>query len=142
MTIVNSLLAFANQRPGFDFANYGDVAAYRADSRAATKDLHAVRELASVARYAATDAEICSAASGSRVEIIPFANDSGAGYRISYCPGQYFPTEYRAAVARVLASAIWRAWAREIGNRPDACAQIRRRARNEVSRSVYRRFFA
>jgi hypothetical protein len=142
MTAVHALLQFANSRPGLDFANYGDVRAYRSDARAITRDLHAVRELASVARYLCTNEEILDVAQhNGRVEIEPYAGDDGAGWRISYCPGQYYPVEYRAGVARVLASAIWRAWAREIGSRPDAANQIRRRARFEFSRAVYRRFF-
>lgn len=31
----------------------------------------------------------------------------GERVRIDYCTGQYFPTEYRRAVCRVLASALW-----------------------------------
>lgn len=141
MTAVHALVDFANTRPGLDFANYGDVNLYRAESRSITRDLHAVRELASVARYMCTDQEILDAARNSRVEIESFSDDNGAGYRVSYCTGQYYPVEYRAGVARVLASAIWRAWSREIGDRPDACDRIRRRARAEFSRSVVRRFF-
>jgi hypothetical protein len=144
MTVIHTLVNFANTRPGLDFGNYGDVRAYRADARGITRDLHAVRELASIARYMCSDQDVLQAASGGRVEITQYANanDSGAGYRVSYCAGQYYPVEYRAAVARVLASALWRAIAREVGDRPDACSQIRRRLRAELSRSTYRRFFS
>lgn len=142
MTILHALVDFASQRPSLDFANYGDARAYRAESRSITKDLHAVRALAAVARYACTPYELAAAARGTRVEITPYSDDSGAGWRVHYTAGQYYPVEYRAGVARVLASAIWCAFAREIGDRPDACAQIRRRARNELPRAVYRRFFA
>jgi len=141
MTAVHSLINFANTRPRLDFANYGDIKCYRQDARSITRDLHAVRELASVARYMCTDREVMDAARGGRLDVEPFADDTGAGYRVSYTAGQYYPVEYRAAVARVLASAIWLAWSREIGNRPDSAAQIRRRARAEFSRSVVRRFF-
>ena len=141
MTAVHALTDFADTRPGLDFANYGDIRAYRAESRGITQDLHAVRALASVARYLCTDREVADAARGTRVDLTPYHDDTGAGWRVSYCAGQYYPTEYRAAVARVLASAIWHAWAREIGNRPDACAQIRRRARAELPRGIARRFF-
>jgi hypothetical protein len=141
MTAVHALADFANTRPRLDFANYGDVKYYRQDARAITRDLHAVRELVCVARYMCNDQEVLDAARGGRVDIEPYADDTGAGYRVSYTTNQYYPVEYRAAVARVLASAIWRAWAREIGNRPDCADQIRRRARAELSRSVARRFF-
>lgn len=38
-----------------------------------------------------------------RLEIVEDSKTS----RLSYCTGQYFPTEYRAAACAVLASAIW-----------------------------------
>jgi len=142
MTVIHTLLAFATTRPGLDYGNYGDMRAHRADARGITRDLHAVRELASIARYMCSDQDVLQAADGGRVEITTYANDGGAGYRVSYCAGQYYPVEYRAAVARVLASALWRAIAREVGDRPDACSQIRRRLRAELSRSTYRRFFS
>jgi hypothetical protein len=141
MTAVHALADFAATRPRLDFANYGDVKYYRQDARSITRDLHAVRELVSIARYMCTDQEVLDAARGGRVDIEPYADDTGAGYRVSYTAGQYYPVEYRAAVARVLASAIWKAWAREIGVRPDGAAQIRRRARAELSRRVVRIFF-
>ena len=142
MTIAHALLTFASTRPNLDFANYGDIRMYRAESRSITRDLHAVRELHAVARYLCTDAEILESARGGRVEISSYSDENESTYRVSYCAGQYYPIEYRAAVARVLASAIWTAWAREIADRPDTCTQIRRRARAELSPSVYRRFFA
>jgi len=142
MTVLHALVDFASKRPSLDFANYGDVSLYRTESRSITKDLHAVRALAAVARYACTDDEIIDAARGTRVEITPFSDDSGAGWRIIYTTGQYYPVEYRAGVARVLASAIWNAFAREIGDRPDVCTQIRQRLRNELPRAVYRQFFS
>jgi hypothetical protein len=138
MTVLHALVEFANARPGLDFANYGDVRAYRSDARSITRDLHAVRELASIARYECADDDIIEAAHGGRVTLTPHAD----GWQVEYCAGQYYPMEYRAAVARVLASAIWRAIARQVGDRPDACSQIRRRLRHELSRSTYRRFFS
>lgn len=139
--IIPALVSFASQRPGFDPRLYGNAATYRAETRAATADLHAVRELASVARYLCTDEELMSAAQGSRVAIEWLTGDNGSRVAIDYTTGQYFSVEFRPAVARVLASAIWSAWRREIGDRPDAGAQIRRRARFEFSRAVARRFF-
>ena len=38
--ILSALRAFVRQRPGLDFANYGDVKLYRAEVRSITKDLH------------------------------------------------------------------------------------------------------
>jgi len=142
MTVLHALVDFANTRPGLDFANYGDIRAYRADARSITRDLHAVRELASIARYECADDDIIEATRGGRVTLTHRTHDNGAGWQVEYCAGQYYPVEYRAAVARVLASAVWRAIARQVGDRPDACDQIRRRLRHELSRSTYRRFFS
>jgi hypothetical protein len=33
--------------------------------------------------------------------------DANGSFRLEYCVGQYFPTEYRAAACRVLAGAWW-----------------------------------
>lgn len=38
--ICDLLRAFIHQRPGLEFGNYGDVSAYRSESRAITRDLH------------------------------------------------------------------------------------------------------
>ncbi len=43
--ILNALSAFANQRSGIEFGNYGDVKAFRAEQRSITKDLHHARKL-------------------------------------------------------------------------------------------------
>ena len=144
MTLLHALIEFASKRPALDFANYGDIRLYRADSRSITKDLHAVRALAAVARYACTERELLDATRGTRVDVdwAPETIDGPCAYRISYTAGQYYPVEYRAGVARVIASAIWHAFAREIGDRPDVCTQIRRRLRNELPRAVYRQFFS
>jgi hypothetical protein len=100
--------AFIRQRPGLEFGNYGDVAAYRAESRSITKDLHIARELlrALELRPSITaDAllEASQRAFSGRLSIIV----TGDSVSIDYCTGQYFPTEYRAAVASIAASALW-----------------------------------
>lgn len=98
------LTKFANQRPGLDFCNYGDVRAYRQESREITKDLNDFHELLRYARLRVTDLDskienYLKNTSG-RLRI----DDSG---RLEYITGQYFPTEYRPASARVLADIIW-----------------------------------
>lgn len=111
--ITGALYTFIGQRPGLEFGNYGDVPNYRAEVRAIGRDLTQARQLL---RYVELRASITaddiieaskSAYSG-RLTIIE--RDDGA-VAIDYCPGQYFPTEYRKAVCAVLSSAIW-AWKR------------------------------
>jgi hypothetical protein len=44
-TIITALYNWIAQRPGLDFANYGDVSAYRSELRSITKDLNHARQL-------------------------------------------------------------------------------------------------
>lgn len=104
MNLLNNLLTFANRRPGIDPRDYGwgldGLRAYRADARRVTRDLHRVRVAYARAVLAGvTDADILDATQGDRLSITPDGT-------IDYCVGQYFPTEYRAAVTRVLERAV------------------------------------
>jgi hypothetical protein len=60
------------------------------------------------------------------------------GKRLDYCAGQYFPTEYRAAACRTLASALWCYWSD--GGRHSA-DQIRAAARRHLGRGIAKRWF-
>lgn len=111
--ILTALSSWISQRPGLDFANYGDVPAYRADLRQITKDRHdAERLLNFVALRESITAEMLLAAfprgySG-RLSISEATNKRGeVSARLEYCTGQYWPTEYRKAACAVLAAAIW-----------------------------------
>lgn len=111
--ILQALSRFIRQRPGLDFANYGDVRAYRAEARSITTDLrHAEALLSAVSWRDSIGADALIAASSGafsgRLRIRP--NDDGPGVSINYCTGQYWPTEYRAAVCSVLSSALWAYW--------------------------------
>jgi hypothetical protein len=101
--LIPALLAYAEQRPGIDPRNYGDWRAYRREAAVVTRDLMRAR-IASYAALAAgvTDADIIEACRGDRLTI----DADGA---IDYTTGQYWPTEYRRAVARVLARAAYAA---------------------------------
>lgn len=54
---------------------------------------------------------------------------------LDYCAGQYFPTEYRAAVCRVLANAIWRFY------RDNVTPDVRTFARETFGRGIASRWF-
>ncbi len=126
-----ALVNLACERPGFDPYNYvspgtyGDaykrgVAAYRADARHAAKGL---REVAAAARDAffagVTNDDLQHAAQGGRVELEYRDLDRHLsskphdpprlGWTAHYCAGQYYPTEYRGAIARVIRDAATRA---------------------------------
>lgn len=107
-SLISALRAFIRQRPGLEFGNYGDLRAYRQESREITRDLRHAEILidAVAARDAITADRIIEGAKhaySGRLEIT-------YGPRIDYCVGQYFPTEYRRAVCAVMASLLWDYW--------------------------------
>ncbi len=113
--IIDALRAFINKRPGMEFANYGCVSTYRSESRSITKDLHhALRLLGDIElRDSITAQDIINASETAFAGRLSIHCDNGQ-VRIAYCVGQYFPTEYRKAVAAVCASALWD-WKRDKG---------------------------
>lgn len=143
--ILNTLAKFAAKRPQLDPANYisdhrdaEGRAAYRAEARSITRDLHHARALLRrVELSGITAAEIIQAsqeAFSGRLTIT--ATDDGI-VKIDYCAGQYFPTEYRKAVAAVLARALWNYWRTDTGN----ADSIRQTARREFPRAIARAYF-
>ena len=117
--ICNALATFIRSRPGFEYANYGDAASYRADVRRAARQKRDAETMLAAVRWrdSITGADLIEAARGGRltIEVNPAGTVGGIMrpvVRIDYCTGQYYPTEYRAGVCRVLASALWN-WQRE-----------------------------
>ena len=133
--ILSALRAFVRQRPGLDFANYGDIKAYRAEVRSITKDLHHAEELLRAVELRSIDADAILKAATSRLEIKQTDN----GIRVHWCAGQYWPTEYRRGVAASLAYALWVYWRDHCGC--DTGDKIRDQARRSISRPMVRRFF-
>ena len=132
--ILDALRSWINQRPGLEYANYGDPSAYRSELRSIGQDLQHARELlAAVAwRDGITDRDLIDAsrrAFSGRLTI-----DTSKGVSVDYCTGQYWPTEYRRAAAAVLASALREYWRRSTSS---ASAEARR----SLSRSVIRAYF-
>jgi hypothetical protein len=106
--IVAMLHKWIAQRPGLEFGNYGDRTSYRAEMRSIGKDLQHARAMLARVEWADSIAaeDILRAAQSAysgRLKI----TEKG----IDYCTGQYWPTEYRAAVCAVLSSALWHYWA-------------------------------
>ena len=130
-----ALDAFIRQRPGFEYANYaGAPEAYREDSREATRQLRDARELARVARWDA------------HPDALRYAFDTSSrltwdGERLDYTTCQYWPMEYRSAVARALASALWHTWRDRMGDAATGDA-IRRKARDVFGRGLAGRYFS
>jgi hypothetical protein len=108
--------------------------------RGITKDRHHAEELLRAVERRSIDAPALKLAlTGSFSGRL-----SWDGERLSYCAGQYFPTEYRRAVCAVLSSALWDYWRDD--NKPASEDEswgdnIRRVAKRELSLSVARRWF-
>jgi hypothetical protein len=104
--ILEALERWIRQRPGLDYGNYGDPVAYRAEVRSIGRDLQDARALLrAVERRSITAADLRRA-----FESAFSGRLSWDGKRLDYTTGQYWPTEYRRAVAAVLASALWAYW--------------------------------
>lgn len=126
--LIGLLRVFVATRPGFEFGNYGDVSAYRSDVRRVARQLNDAREMLRFCELRNISPDL-SAFSG-RLTL-----ENG---KIYYCAGQYYCTEYRAAVCACCSSAIW-AWFRECGY--STGDEIRKAARNEFGRGIANRWF-
>lgn len=115
--ILDTLDGFVNQRPGLDPCDYGDWRGYRRESASITKDLHDYRTIRgnigwrdSITADAILKASVHAFSGRLTINDISAHYDDGStywAYSISYCAGQYMPTEYRKAACAVLASAWW-----------------------------------
>jgi hypothetical protein len=120
--ICNALAAFIRQRPGFEYGNYGDAASYRADVRAVGKDKAQAETLLAAVRWrdGITADDMLKDRGGrlavkekpagrtiSGVFIASPVPDAPPVVEVTWCAGQYYCTEYRAGVARYLASLLW-----------------------------------
>ena len=135
--LIQALRAWVAQRPGLEFGNHGDWSTYRSEVRSIGKDLqHARKMIDYVAWHDSISAEmILDAAKSGRLSIVVDGNK----VRVDYCTGQYWPTEYRPAVCRLLSSVIWY-WMR--ANDPRRSGEmIRKTARRELGASIARRWF-
>lgn len=133
MSTIEKLTKFVNQRPGLDFANYGEISAYRSESAEITRDRTDYFELLSLA-FSRIDSlnEVVTnylKTSSGRLTM----NDAG---NLEYCTGQYFPTEYRPAANRMLANLIFASYRDEIeSNTPNNVYKDG----NEISKAIKRR---
>jgi hypothetical protein len=144
--IISALRTFAQKRPNLEYCNYGDSSSYRAEARAITKDLHHARRLIKKVELSGITAQDLIVASNEafsgRLTIIP-ANTYSDQFKIDYCTGQYFATEYRKAVCAVLARALWNHWRedRKDGDLMTTGQQLRAIARSELGASLARIYF-
>ena len=130
--ILGELAAFAATRPRLKYGDYGDRAAYRAEVRGITKDLHRARALLTAVRLSGvTEAQLVAALRSGRL--------SWDGSRLDYCANQDYPVEYRPAVCAVLACALWSYFREDC--HCDTGDKIRAAARRNLPRAITSRWF-
>lgn len=146
--LMETLYQWINKRPGLEPRNYirdwSDQAgrrAYFSDARSITRDLHHARALLDyISRRDSITAEDILKASKDSFSGRLTINPAGDGFSIDYCTGQYWPMEYRRAVAVVAASAIWDRLREDLP--PDSKGDaIRKAAKRELGNGLSARFF-
>jgi hypothetical protein len=118
--IIKMLACYAAKNPCLNFRDYcrdwqdkDGRAAYFSEARSITNDLRRVREAILAAYYAGvTNDDLVECSQGERLTIEP----TNYGFKLDYCVGQYWPTEYRGAVARLLHRATHKAARRNLVN--------------------------
>lgn len=122
-----ALRRFVSQRSGIDGRNYGGSReAFMQDYRRILRD---GRDARVMLRAVIPDYALADALKSGRL--------TWDGKRLEFTACQYFPTEYRAAVCRALANALWRVWA----TGGTSCERIRAQARYSLGRGVASRWF-
>lgn len=107
-TIITLLDRWIRQRPGLEYGNYGEPTSYRAEVRSIGRDLaHARQLLRAVELSGITGEELAAAFPRAYSGRLTLHQDDKGAWRLNYCAGQYWPTEYRSAVCAVLAAALW-----------------------------------
>src|SRR5512138_2690296 len=139
-TLVELLQNWIKQKPGLEFCNYGDRSSYFSEMRSITKQRHdAETLLRSVEWSGITADELLNAfrAFSGRLEV---KHDEKKGYYLSYCTGQYFPTEYRAAACAVLARALWDYHRPDYNDQENAGDKMRAMFRRMFGRGIQSRW--
>lgn len=139
--IIDALYTFAHKRPQLEFGNYGDIKSYRSESRAITKDLHDARNLLRALELSEsiTGEDIIRASEHAFSGRLTINVTNDGLVNIDYCTGQYFPTEYRKAVAAICASTLWTFYRNECGYA--TADRIRQAAQRGLGRTIVRHYF-
>jgi len=111
--IIEALRAFVNQRPGLEWANYGEASSYRAEMRQIMRDRKEAHILLNACGWRdSITAEMMLAGFRAYSGRLTISEDARGRVKLDYCTGQYYPTEYRKAVCAVASSVLW-AWLRD-----------------------------
>ena len=130
--IKSALRAFVAQRPGFDYRKYNTAGAYRADQKRAMRDKADALALISAFPDNADPRFLVGVlSSGNRLSL--------EGGQLEYTAGQYYCTEYRAAVCRAVSDALRSlSWAQS----QERLAETRQRMARIVGRGCANRWFS
>lgn len=135
--ICTMLRAFVAQRSGLDWRNYASdwrdksgMDALRSDRNRILQHGRDARALLSFVEHSPIPVEFIMR----ELETGRLTFDSARG-ELDYCAGQYFAVEYRAAVCRTLANAIWRFY------RDNVTPDVRAFARETFGRAIASRWF-
>ena len=124
------LRAFVTQRPGFEHGNYNTPSAYRADQKRTMRDKADALALISAFPDEAAR-EFLEKHLDGRLRL--------DGEHLDYTPGQYYCTEYRAAVCRAVSDALRAlSWAQS----QERLAETRKRMARIVGRGCANRWFS
>jgi hypothetical protein len=107
--ILYALRAFVAQRSGINFADYGEHSAFMGDYRPMLREGREARLLLSAIEWrdSITAEDLISASQRAFSGRLTLTTRPDGAVAVSYCTGQHFPTEYRAAVCAVCAAALW-----------------------------------
>ena len=141
LNTVNLCRAYIAKRPQLDPRDYisgwhdtDGRANYRREAREITQQLNDARALLRFCELYSVDLTAALTVQGERL----FINDKG---ELEYHVGQYWPTEYRAAVARAASNAIWHYWVSTLAGELDVRSKIRAKARAQFGRGIASRWF-
>lgn len=148
--ICDALAAWIRQRPGLDPRDYGENGSgYRSEARRIARDKNDAETLLQAVRWrdniSADDLlkaskEAFSGRLTITIEKTQYTAKTCPGkpcgadcdhvgepvnVKLDYCTGQYWPTEYRAAVAAICARAIWE-WQRASMPKPNGVKKLTR----------------
>ena len=128
--IKSMLRAFVAQRPGFEHGNYNTASAYRADQKRAMRDKADALALINAFPDEAAR-EFLEKHLDGRLRL--------DGEHLKYTAGQYYCTEYRAAVCRAVSDALRSlSWAQS----QERLAETRKRMARIVGRGCANRWFS
>ena len=141
--LLQALRTWINQRPGLDPRDY-DRASYRSESRQITQDRSDAMEIlgAVALRSYVTADHILQASKSAFSGRLTITETEPGRFKLEYCTGQYWPTEYRKAAAAVLASAFWQAYRADLpADFENAGDHLRNFFRIEFGPAIQRRWF-